>query len=121
MGSIWTSGSGFRLNHSYSRMLHLDWKPESGDSPPVPLSLKLTYEKGGSFTVEVREDLHSPELICYFFISLPFKLILFTGDKFIQQLLGWAGVGLTSYLLLDFWYSKLQATEQLYKLCLSIE
>jgi len=52
MGSIWTSGSGFRLNHSYSRMLHLDWKPESGDSPPVPLSLKLTYEKGGSFTVE---------------------------------------------------------------------
>lgn len=62
MGSIWTSGSGFRLNHSYSRVLHLDWKPESGDSPPIPLALKLTYEKGGSFAVEVREDLHSLDL-----------------------------------------------------------
>lgn len=38
-------------------------------------------------------------------------LILVTGDKFIQQLLGWAGVGLTSYLLLDFWYTQLQANK----------
>lgn len=38
-------------------------------------------------------------------------LILVTGDKFIQQLLGWAGVGLISYLLLDFWYTQLQANK----------
>lgn len=53
MGSIWNSGSGFRLNHAYSRMLQFEWKPEAGDVPAVPLSLKLTYGRAGAFFVEV--------------------------------------------------------------------
>ncbi|KAG0608458.1 hypothetical protein M758_8G107400 [Ceratodon purpureus] len=52
LNSIWSSGSGFRLNHAYTRMLHLDWKSELAESTPVPLSLKLTYSKGGNFVVE---------------------------------------------------------------------
>jgi len=53
LNSIWSSGSGFRLNHAYTRMLHLDWKSENGDSAPEPLPLKLTYGKAGNFIVEV--------------------------------------------------------------------
>jgi hypothetical protein len=56
LGSIWNSGSGFRLNHAYTRMLHLDWKSELADSAPVPLSLKLTYGKAGNFVVEVQNQ-----------------------------------------------------------------
>ncbi|XP_024402894.1 methylcrotonoyl-CoA carboxylase subunit alpha, mitochondrial [Physcomitrium patens] len=52
LNSIWSSGSGFRLNHLYTRMLHLDWRPESGDSTPLPVNLKLTYEKLGNILVE---------------------------------------------------------------------
>jgi 3-methylcrotonyl-CoA carboxylase alpha subunit len=49
---LWSSGSGFRLNHAYTRMLHLDWKSETSDSFREPLSLKVTYGKDGNFLVE---------------------------------------------------------------------
>lgn len=54
LNSIWSFGSGFRLNHAYTRMLHLDWKSENSDSVPEPLSVKITYGKAGSFIVEVQ-------------------------------------------------------------------
>jgi len=34
-----------------------------------------------------------------------------TGDNFIQLFLGWEGVGLASYLLINFWFTRLQANK----------
>jgi NADH-ubiquinone oxidoreductase chain 5 len=37
--------------------------------------------------------------------------MLVTGDNFIQLFLGWEGVGLASYLLINFWFTRLQANK----------
>jgi proton-translocating NADH-quinone oxidoreductase chain L len=41
--------------------------------------------------------------------------MLVTGDNFIQMFLGWEGVGLASYLLINFWYTRLQANKSAIK------
>ena len=38
-------------------------------------------------------------------------LILVTGDNFLALFFGWEGVGLSSYLLINFWYTRLQANK----------
>ena len=38
-------------------------------------------------------------------------LILVTADNFVQLFVGWEGVGLCSYLLINFWFSRLQANK----------
>lgn len=35
-------------------------------------------------------------------------LMLVTGDNFLQLFLGWEGVGLASYLLIHFWFTRFQ-------------
>ena len=40
-----------------------------------------------------------------------FYVILVTGDNFLILFLGWEGVGLCSYLLISFWYTRIQANK----------
>jgi NADH-ubiquinone oxidoreductase chain 5 len=54
---------------------------------------------------------HLPRFMSYLSIFTFFMLILVTGDNFIQLFLGWEGVGLASYLLINFWYTRLQANK----------
>jgi proton-translocating NADH-quinone oxidoreductase chain L len=57
---------------------------------------------------------HDPNLIKFLsFLSLFtfFMLLMVTGDNFIQLFFGWEGVGLSSYLLINFWYTRLQANK----------
>ena len=55
------------------------------------------------------EDPHLPRFMSYLSIFTFFMLMLVTADNFIQMFFGWEGVGLASYLLINFWYTRLQA------------
>ncbi|KAG6467657.1 hypothetical protein ZIOFF_074500 (mitochondrion) [Zingiber officinale] len=55
------------------------------------------------------EDPHSPRFMCYLSIPTFFMPMLVTGDNSLLLFLGWEGVGLASYLLINFWFTRLQA------------
>jgi NADH-ubiquinone oxidoreductase chain 5 len=57
------------------------------------------------------EDPHVPRFMTYLSLFTFFMLILVTADNFIQMFLGWEGVGLSSYLLINFWYTRNQANQ----------
>lgn len=59
----------------------------------------------------MQKDPHIPRFMCYLSIFTFFMLVLVTADNFIEMFLGWEGVGLASYLLINFWYTRLQANK----------
>ena len=60
-------------------------------------------------------DPHIPRFMSYLSIFTFFMLMLVTADNFIQMFLGWEGVGLASYLLINFWFTRLQANKSAIK------
>lgn len=44
-----------------------------------------------------------------------FMILVITANNFIQLFFGWEGVGLTSYLLINFWYTRTQANKSALK------
>ncbi len=57
------------------------------------------------------EDPHLSRFMAYLSFFTFFMLILVTADNFIQMFVGWEGVGLCSYLLINFWYGRIQANK----------
>ena len=56
-------------------------------------------------------DPHIPRFMSYLSIFTFFMLMLVTADNFLQMFFGWEGVGLASYLLISFWFTRLQASK----------
>lgn len=56
-------------------------------------------------------DPHLPRLMCYLSLFTFFMIMLVTADNFLQMFFGWEGVGLASYLLINFWFTRLQASK----------
>ena len=59
----------------------------------------------------MKHDRHLPRFMSYLSLFTFFMLILVTADNFIQMFVGWEGVGLCSYLLINFWYTRIQANK----------
>jgi len=51
-------------------------------------------------------DPHPQRFMAYLSLFTFFMLMLVTANDFVQLYLGWEGVGLSSYLLIGFWYEK---------------
>ncbi len=47
-----------------------------------------------------------PRFMSYLSLFTFFMLMLVTADNLVQMFFGWEGVGLSSYLLIGFWYNK---------------
>jgi len=54
----------------------------------------------------MHEDPHRPRFFAYLSLFTFAMLMLVTADNFLQLFFGWEGVGLASYLLIGFWYTK---------------
>ena len=60
-------------------------------------------------------DPHQPRFMSYLSLFTFFMLMLVTADNFLQLFFGWEGVGLCSYLLINFWFTRLQANKSAIK------
>jgi NADH-ubiquinone oxidoreductase chain 5 len=60
-------------------------------------------------------DPHISRFMSYLSLFTFFMIILITGDNFIMLFLGWEGVGLCSYLLISFWFTRIQANKSAIK------
>ena len=62
-------------------------------------------------TEYMSHDPHLPRFMSYLSLFTFFMMVLVTGDNFIQMFLGWEGIGLCSFLLINFWYTRIQANK----------
>ena len=57
------------------------------------------------------EDPHLRRFLSYIALFTFLMYILISANNLIQLFVGWEGVGLSSYLLINFWYNRLQANK----------
>ena len=62
-------------------------------------------------TVYMSHDPHQSRFMAYLSLFTFFMLMLVTSDNFLQLFFGWEGVGLCSFLLINFWFTRLQANK----------
>ena len=62
-------------------------------------------------TEYMAHDPHLPRFMSYLSLFTFFMLILVTANNFLQMFVGWEGVGLSSYLLINFWFTRIQANK----------
>ena len=84
------------------------------DSLTVVMCIVVTFISSlvHLYSVEyMSHDPHLPRFMSYLSLFTFFMLILVTADNFIQMFLGWEGVGLCSFLLINFWFTRVQANK----------
>jgi len=54
-------------------------------------------------------DAHITRFFSYLSLFTFFMLLLVTGDNLLVIFVGWEGVGLASYLLINFWFTRIAA------------
>jgi NADH-quinone oxidoreductase subunit L len=59
----------------------------------------------------MHHDRHQPRFFAYLSLFTFFMLMLVTSDNLVQMYFGWEGVGVASYLLINFWYEKKSAND----------
>jgi|TARA_B110000116_G_scaffold60039_3_gene51372 NADH-ubiquinone oxidoreductase chain 5 len=96
-----------------SQLFNVDWG-FLFDSLTVIMCCIVTFI---SFLVHVYSTeymLHDPHItrfMSYLSLFTFFMLILITADNFVQLFVGWEGVGLCSFLLINFWFARIQANK----------
>lgn len=62
-------------------------------------------------TEYMSHDPFLPRFLSFLSLFTFFMIILVTADNFLQLFLGWEGVGLCSYLLINFWFTRILANK----------
>lgn len=57
------------------------------------------------------DDPHIPRFMSYLSLFTFLMIVLVTSDNYIQLFIGWEGVGLCSYLLINFWLTRIKANK----------
>jgi len=93
--------------------LHIDWC-FCFDSLTSVMLIVVTFISTlvHLYSTEYMEyDPHLPRFMSYLSLFTFFMLILITANNFLQMFVGWEGVGLSSYLLINFWFTRIQANK----------
>ena len=96
-----------------SELLNVDWG-FMFDTLTVLMCCVITFVSTlvHLYSIEyMASDPHLSRFMCYLSLFTFFMLILVTADNFIQMFVGWEGVGLCSYLLINFWFTRIQANK----------
>ena len=96
-----------------SEVLLINWGFQF-DSLTVIMCIVVTFVSTlvHLYSIEyMSHDPHLPRFMSYLSLFTFFMLILVTADNFIQMFLGWEGVGLCSFLLINFWFTRVQANK----------
>ena len=57
------------------------------------------------------EDPHNQRFFSYLSLFTFFMLILVSGANYLVMFVGWEGIGIVSYLLINFWFTRIQANK----------
>ena len=96
-----------------SQLLNVDWG-FLFDSLTVMMCCIVSFI---SFLVHIysteymSHDPHISRFMSYLSLFTFFMLILVTADNYVQLFVGWEGVGLCSFLLINFWFARIQANK----------
>jgi NADH-ubiquinone oxidoreductase chain 5 len=96
-----------------SDILNIDWG-FMFDSLTISMCVIVTFISLLVHLYSMEYMAHDPHLsrfMSYLSLFTFFMLILVTADNFIQMFVGWEGVGLCSYLLINFWFTRIQANK----------
>ncbi len=97
----------------YSDVLKIDWS-FCFDSLTCVMLVIVTFISSlvHLYSTEYMEnDPHLPRFMSYLSLFTFFMLILVTASNFLQMFVGWEGVGISSYLLINFWFTRIQANK----------
>lgn len=68
------------------------------------------------FSVDyISADPHNQRFFSYLSMFTFFMLVLVTGDNYLIMFVGWEGIGISSYLLINFWFTRIQANKSAIK------
>ena len=96
-----------------SELLNVDWG-FMFDSLTVTMCCIVTFVSSLVHLYSTEYMSHDPHLsrfMSYLSFFTFFMLILITADNYVQMFVGWEGVGLCSYLLINFWFTRIQANK----------
>jgi len=96
-----------------SEILNVDWG-FMFDSLTVIMCVTVTFISCLVHVYSIEYMNHDPHLarfMSYLSLFTFFMLVLISADNFLQMFVGWEGVGLCSYLLINFWFTRIQANK----------
>lgn len=100
-----------------SGMLSVDWA-FMFDSLTVSMLLPVLVVSSMVHVYSVSymsEDPHNQRFFAYLSMFTFFMLILVAGNNYLILFLGWEGIGVSSYLLINFWFTRIQANKSAIK------
>jgi len=113
---IGLSNSGIRINLSQwisSEILLINWGILI-DSLSISMIVTVLIISASVHIYSIgymEQDPHNPRFFSYLSLFTFFMLLLVAGDNFLLIFIGWEGVGVCSYLLINFWFIRIEANK----------
>ena len=103
----------FLTSWIHSEVMNISWD-FLFDSLTVSMFIPVLYISTliHIFSIDyMREDPHIQRFFSYLSLFTFFMLLLVSGGNYFVMFVGWEGIGIVSYLLINFWFTRIQANK----------